>query len=172
LVRSIEETFGGTDHTDPSRDILEEIMEQHNLTYIPLSNGKYTLSNKRVGKSNIKETLDRTLRQENIVTVHSSIKSKILHTTASDHKPVTIVMGKMENQGPLPFRYSSIWDSNTEISELFKEAREPRVTGSPQYIWETKLKIARTKLKEWARANEIKKRKRKRVAVENGKYAN
>lgn len=52
-------------------------------------------------------------------------------------------MGKMENQGPLPFRYNSIWDNNTEINELVKEAWEPRVTGSPQYIWETKLKAAR-----------------------------
>ena len=41
-VRSIEEKFGGTYHIDPSRDILEEIMEQHNLIDIPPSNGKYT----------------------------------------------------------------------------------------------------------------------------------
>ena len=91
-------------------------MEQHNLVDISPSNGKYTWSNKRVGKSNIKEGLDRILIQENIVAVHSSIKSKIIHTTTSNHKPVTIVMGKMENQGLLPFRYSSIWDNNIEIN--------------------------------------------------------
>ena len=66
-------------------------------------------------------------------------------------------MGKMENQGSLPFRYSSIWDSNGEINDLVKEAWETRVIGSPQDIWETKLKNLRTKLKEWARANEINK---------------
>lgn len=131
MVRSIEEKFGGTYHIDPSRDILEEIMEQHNLIDIPPSNGKYTWTNKRVGKINIKERLDKILIQENIVAVHSSLKTKILHTTASNHKPVTIVMGKMENQGPLPFRYDSTWDNNAEISELVKEAWEPRVTGSP-----------------------------------------
>jgi len=155
LVKSIEEKFGGTYHTNPSKDVLEEIMEQHNLIDIPPSNGKYNWSNKKVGKSNIKERLDRILIQENIAAMYISIKSKILHTIASDHKLVTIVMGKMGNQGPLPFRYSSIWDSNTEISELVKEAWEPRVTGSLQYIWETKLKTARTKLKEWTKANEI-----------------
>jgi len=106
LVRSIEEKFGGTYHTDPSRDI--KIMEQHNLIDILLSNRKYTLSNKRVGKSNIKERLDRILIQENIAAVHSSIKSKNLHTIASDHKPVTIVMGKMENQGSLCWVWSMI----------------------------------------------------------------
>ena len=84
--------------------------------------------------------------------MHNSIKSKILHTTTFDHKSVIIVMEKMENQGPLPFRYSSIWDNNGEINELVKEAWETRVIGSPQYIWETKLKTARIKLKEWAKS--------------------
>lgn len=97
LVRSIEEKFGGTYHTDPSTDILEEIMQQHNLIDISPSNRKYTWSNKRVGKRNIKERLDRILIQENIAVVHNSIKSKIFHTTTSDHKLVTTVMGKMEN---------------------------------------------------------------------------
>ena len=63
LVRSIEKKFGGTYHTDPSRDTLEELMEQHNLIDIMPNNGKYTWSNKRVGKSNIKERLDRILIQ-------------------------------------------------------------------------------------------------------------
>ena len=66
--------------------------------------------------------------EENIAAAYSVIKTKILHTMAFDHKLVATVMGKMENQGPLPFRYSSIWDSNTEISELIKEAWEPRVS--------------------------------------------
>ena len=83
-----------------------------------------------MGKSNIKEKLDRILIQENIATTYSAIKKKIIHTTTSDHKSMATVMGKMENQGPLPFRYNSIWDNNTKINELIKEAWEPRVSGS------------------------------------------
>ena len=63
-----------TNHIDPYRDTLEELMEQHNLIDVPPNNGKCTWSNKRVGKSNIKERLDRIMIQENIVAVHSSIK--------------------------------------------------------------------------------------------------
>lgn len=61
---------------------------------------------------------------------------------------MVVEMGKLENQGPLPFRYSSIWDSNTETNDLIKKSWEPKVTGSPQYIWETKFKNVRAKLKE------------------------
>lgn len=74
MVRSIEEKFGGIYHTDPSRNTLEEIMEQYSLLDIPPNNEKYTWNNKRVGKSNIKERLDRILIQENIAVVYISIK--------------------------------------------------------------------------------------------------
>ena len=74
LVRSIEEKFGGNYQADPSCESLEEIMEKYSLLDIPPNNGKYTWNNKRVGKSNIKETLDRILIQENIVAMYNSIK--------------------------------------------------------------------------------------------------
>jgi len=108
LVRSIEEKIGGIFHADPSRNSLEGMMERHSLLDIPPNNGKYTRNNKRVGKSNIKERLDRILIQDNIAALYSSIKSKIIHTIASDHKPIVIAMGIMENQGPLSFKNNSI----------------------------------------------------------------
>jgi len=82
LIRNTEEKFGGIFHADPSGEALEEIMEQHKLIDIPPSNGKYTWSNKIIGKSNINERLDRILVQENIVVDFTSVKSKIIHTTA------------------------------------------------------------------------------------------
>ena len=59
LIRNTKENFGGNYHSNPSGEALEEIMEQHKLIDIPPSNGKYTWSNKRIGKNNIKERLDR-----------------------------------------------------------------------------------------------------------------
>ena len=108
MVRNIEEKFGRIYHIDLSREALEKIMEQHNLIDILPSNGKYTWSNKTVGKNNIKERLDKILVQENIAVDYTSVKFKIIHTTASDHKPVAIILGKLDNQGPLPVRYNSI----------------------------------------------------------------
>jgi len=86
-------------------------MEQHKLIDIPPSNGKYTWSNKRIGKNNIKERLDRILIQENKVAEFTLVKSKIIHTIGSNHKLVVLSMGNLEKQGPLPFRYNSSWDN-------------------------------------------------------------
>jgi len=94
LVQNIEEKFGGSYHADPSREALEAIMEHHKLIDIPPRNGKYTWSNKRVGKSNIKERLDRILVQENIASGFNSTRAKILHTMTSNHKLVAIIWAK------------------------------------------------------------------------------
>lgn len=55
MVLNAEEKFGGKYHVDPSRKMVETIMETCNLMDMPLSNGKYTWSNKIIGKNNIKE---------------------------------------------------------------------------------------------------------------------
>jgi len=50
LVLNADEKFGGSFHVDPSRNSIENIMESYNLLDIPPNNGKYTWSNKRIGK--------------------------------------------------------------------------------------------------------------------------
>ena len=82
------------------------------------SNGKYTWTNKRVGKSNIKERLDIFLIQDKIATSFSEIKSKIIHNIASDHKPVAISLGTLENFILVPFKFNSIWNYSEEVKKI------------------------------------------------------
>eukprot|EP00253_Pinus_taeda_P020133 PITA_20133 len=100
--------------------MLESIIQSHNLMDIPLSNGKYTWSNKRTGSFNIKERLDRFLLQEGIAASFQSIKSQLIHALASDHKPVILNLDKGRNLGPLPFKYNKIWDLQEEFRTLIQ----------------------------------------------------
>ena len=61
LILKAKEKRGGNFLLDQNRETLEEIMEQSNLLDIPPKNGKYTWDNRRIGKANIKEILDRIL---------------------------------------------------------------------------------------------------------------
>jgi len=99
--------------------------------------------------------LDRILIHESIAVAYSLVKSKIVHNSASDHEPVVLTLGKLENQGPFPFRYNSIWDNKEDFGKQIKDSWKKSVTGSPQYVWETKLKNLRMHLKNWARENDI-----------------
>ena len=161
LIRNAEEKMGGNFLADPSRDALENIIQTHSLVDIPPQNGRFTWSNKRTGKNNIKERLDRIMVQEGIMANCSRIQSTILQGYISDHKPVAIHLVKGENMGPIPFKYNRAWDNSDEFRNLVKEKWATEITGSPHYIWETKIKILRAAIKQWARDFAAEKEKRK-----------
>lgn len=127
----MEEKFRGKYYADPSREALEDIIQSHNLLDFPPSNGKYTWSNQRIGNQNIKERLDRLLLQQEITRNFPLIKSKIIHASTSDHKPIVISMRKGENLGQLPFKYNKIWDQDEEFRSLPKRNGRKKFGGRP-----------------------------------------
>lgn len=106
-------------------------------------------------KKQHKKRLDIILFHESIAAAYTLVKSKIVHNSASDHKSMVLTLGKLENQGPLPFKYNSIWDNKEEFGKQIKDNWKKSVIGSPQYVWETKLKNLRLHLKTWARENDL-----------------
>lgn len=166
LIRNTEEKYGGKYIADPSREALEDIIQNHNLIEFPPTNGKYTWSNQRIGAQNIKERLDRILLQQEIVANFSLIKSKIIHITASDHKPIVLSMIKGENLGPLPFKYNKIWDQEEDFQSMVQENWAKEVWGSPHYVWETKLKNLRAAIKECVKTFTAKEKREKADLLE------
>ena len=112
MVLNAEEKFGGKYHVDPSREMVESIMETCNLMDMSPSNGKHTWSNKRIGKNNIKQRLDKFLIQNKIATSFNEIKSKIIHNIALKHKSVVLSLGMFGNLGPVPLRFSSTYNDS------------------------------------------------------------
>eukprot|EP00253_Pinus_taeda_P027567 PITA_27567 len=161
LIRNADEKVGGNFLADPSRDTLEETIQAHSLVDIPPQNGRFTWSNKRTGKNNIKERLDRILVQERIVANLSRIQSTIIQGFISDHKPMALHLDKGVNMGPLPFKYNRAWDSSEDFRNLIKDTWANDITGSPHFIWETKLKLLRIAIKQWARKHALEERKEK-----------
>ena len=156
--------MGGNFFADPSREALEEIIQAHSLVDIPPQNGRFTWSNKRTGKNNIKERLDRILAQERIVANFSRIQSTIIQGYISDHKPVALHLDKGKNMGPIPFKYNRAWDSSEDFRNLIKDHWAIDISGSPHFIWETKLKLLRTAIKQWARQYAIEEGKKKSIS--------
>jgi len=74
---------------------------------------------------------------------------------------MAIILGRMDNQGPLPFKYYPIWDNSEEFRKLISKVWAQKVTCSPHFVWETKLKILRKEVKTWARENEKQNKKRR-----------
>eukprot|EP00253_Pinus_taeda_P010882 PITA_10882 len=63
--------------------------------------------------------------------------------------------------GPIPFKYNRAWDSSEDFRNLIKDHWAIEISGSPHFIWETKLKLLRTAIKQWARQYAIEEGKKK-----------
>lgn len=131
LIWNIEEKLGGKYIGDLSRPALEDNTAQHKLLDFPPSNRKLTWSNKRTEIHNIKERLDRFFIQEDIKTIFSSIKSKIVHASALDHKLVVLILDKWENQGPIAFKCRKILGQQGKLYEYNKRKMGRRDVGLP-----------------------------------------
>eukprot|EP00253_Pinus_taeda_P015524 PITA_15524 len=140
LVLHANEKRGGNFTPDPSRSRLETIIQDHDLVDVRPKNRRYTWSNRRIGASNIMERLDRFLISIAYHSTFSTGYSNILNMSASDHYPITLTLQRHCPLGPIPFKYSSIWNRIPAAKEVVQTTWIHHVEGSPSYIWETKLK--------------------------------
>ena len=67
----------------------------------------------------------------------------------SNHKPILLQLEEEGNLGPIPFQFSSLWEENEGFMDVVSNAWHTPVVGSPNYVWEHKLKATKISLKEW-----------------------
>ena len=96
--------------------------------------------NNRTREENISARLDRFLVQSTMLMEWKLISSAILPKLTSDHKPIRLLLEEEENLGPIPFRFSPLWNGKSGFVETVRMAWNTSVNGSPNYVWEQKLK--------------------------------
>ena len=90
LILHENEKRGGCFNPDSSRDQLENIMQNHELVDIAPKNQRYTWSNRRIGRWNIMERLDKILVVFSLLSQYSIATANVLPFIASDHYPITL----------------------------------------------------------------------------------
>jgi hypothetical protein len=130
------------------------------------SKGKYTWNNRRVGLNHIASHLDHFLINNNFLLSPFVISSLILPFDVSDHKPISLSFLSPQNFGPLPFHFNQLWLDNPTISSLVSNAWTTSFSGSPNFIWESKLKEVKYSLKEWVKNSFIPPQQEKREKIE------
>jgi hypothetical protein len=85
---------------DPFRENLEGIIEEWDLLNINPQKGRYTWSNMRFGPGHITDILDRFLIHNSFLSSNSSMKSFVLPSFTSDHKPISLILHNLLEYGP------------------------------------------------------------------------
>jgi ribonuclease HI/exonuclease III len=154
LVMNGKEKRGGRPSKDQMIFVVEDIIQQWDLMDFKPSKGLYTWTNNRMGEEHISARLDRFLVQSTLLLERKLISTAILPKLTSDHKPILLQLEEEENLGPIPFRFSPLWKSKSGFVDTVQWAWSTPVNGSPNFVWEQKLKITKKALKEWSKLPE------------------
>jgi len=60
-----------------------------------------------------------------------------------------------------------LWNNSEEVKKIIAEVWSQNIIGSPNFVWETKLKILRKEMKIWAKNNHKEARKRNEKLIKN-----
>ena len=118
LILHANEKRGGSFSPDPFRTHLENIIQDHDLIDVAPKNRRYTWSNRKLGKGNIMERLDRILINVTYLSSFSVGYANILPFSASDHYSITLTLETHCSLGPIPFKYSSLWNCIPVVKEI------------------------------------------------------
>ena len=71
----------------------------------------------------------------------------------SDHHPISLLFENEEDLWPIPFHFSPLWTERDGFLDIVYQAWSPYVEGSPNFVWEKKLKRTKYALKAWAKSS-------------------
>jgi hypothetical protein len=135
------------------REKMEDLISEWDLMDVKPIKVKYTWSNKRSGPIFIASCLDHFLIHINVFLLPFSISSQILPYVVSYHRPISYYFDSPINLGTIPFRFNPLWLHNNEVFSLVKQVWATYILGSPNYIWERKLRVVKLALKSWEKSS-------------------
>ena len=109
MIFDSKEKRGGNNNKDQMLPLVEDLIHQWDLIDIKSNQGMFTWTNNRDGPEHIAARLDRFLVQSTLLD-QKVITSKNLPKLTSHHKPILLQLEEEETMGPIPFRYSPLWN--------------------------------------------------------------
>jgi hypothetical protein len=138
---------------DQFREKMDDLISDMDLFDVPPSKGMYTWNNRRAGPGHIAARLDRFLISNSFLALPDKACSLILPWEGSDHRPISLMFEPQKNWGPIPFRFNPLWMDRPEFLPSISQIWNQWIIGSPNYIWEQKLKLVKGFLKEWEKTS-------------------
>ncbi|RVW27734.1 hypothetical protein CK203_109966 [Vitis vinifera] len=142
-----ERSRGGSFNSDMRR--FAEVIEELQLKDLTLFGGPFTWSGEVNNQT--MSRLDRFLVNEGWDCRFSHSRQSVLPRPVSDHFPILLEGGGLRN-GPSPFRFENMWLKVEGFKDLLKAWWEgDSFNGAASFVLAEKLKVVKTKLKEWNR---------------------
>jgi hypothetical protein len=152
-TRAAMEKRGGSVVRDQFRERLEDLILTWTSMTSPQAKGSLHGTIEEQGPVTSQARLDRFLINSDLLALPDKPCSMNLPWAGSDHRPIRLTFETQQNWGPIPFKLNPLWLDRLELLQSIAQAWNQWITGSPNYIWEHKLKLVKDLLKSWAKNN-------------------
>lgn len=122
------------------------MIDRNGLGYIGYA---YTLSNKRVGKFNIKKHLDRGFANGDWKVLYPNVVVTHLTAPPLDHKPILINLSPPSSNRLRPFRFEAMWSRDPSAVMVVEKAWQKGHGHLTFSYLVSKLKTTKIALKDW-----------------------
>lgn len=143
-----EEKQGGRPSGSPSTGLLHFLLSNR-LIDLGYGGNKSTRSNRREGKYNFKERLDRGIANTHWRQLHPDATIIHLPNFASDHSPLLLNTTGNISRGPWPFRFEAMWLQVPSCYAIIKNAWTFPQQGFPMFKLKGKIEEMKKALKKW-----------------------
>jgi exonuclease III len=148
-VLSPAEKSGGRSFGSSSQGDFADFVQFNALVDLGFFGNKFTWSNHRPGRANIRERLDRGLANQQWVHLFPNIVINHLTTSQSDHCPILLSTEGSYQNIPKPFRFEAFWTRDKSSFSVVAEAWLADIEGSPAFSLSRKWKNTKNALKSW-----------------------
>jgi hypothetical protein len=149
---------------DQFRERLEDLILDIDLFYVPSNKVMYTWNNIIEGLGNRVTRLDRFLISSSLLSLPDKLCSLNLPWEGSDHHPIRLIFKAQKHWVPSPFKINPLWLYRPNLIQSISQIWNNWITGSPNFIWEKKLKLVKDFLNIWEKISLQRKDKDKRFS--------
>jgi hypothetical protein len=148
-IISSAEKKGGRNFGSPSHNVFVDFVHCNGLTDLGYSGNPFTWNNKRKGRHNIKERLDRGLSNKDWIMLFPNAQVKHLPATFSDHNPLLLSTTSNCPNLPKPFKFEEFWTRDLSSHSVIASAWSCPINGSAAFSLSRKIKASKAALKLW-----------------------
>jgi hypothetical protein len=148
-VLSSTEKSGGRSFCSPSHLEFLDFVHSNVLVDLSFVGNRYTWSNHRCGRDNIRERLGRGLANQDWIQIFPNSLLNHFPTSQSDHCPILLSSAGTYRDLPKPFRFEAFWTRDLSSFSVVTDAWLDSVVGSLALSLSRKWKKTKSALKFW-----------------------
>ncbi|XP_019432044.1 PREDICTED: uncharacterized protein LOC109339110 [Lupinus angustifolius] len=130
-------------------DEFQHFTDGANLTHILTRGAEFTWTNRRRGSAHTEKRLDRSICNDDWLSVWNHTMCCSLPRICSDHHPLLICSSSASASRIVPFRFHNMWIQHHDCRRLVAEMWNTPLVGCPMFILSQKLKLLKKELRTW-----------------------